>query len=998
MSLDLKTLIADSPATDAETLYRGLGYFWTDVFGAGRGNHNREAVKGYAYSISEEVIQQYMRLLEILNSYSVDSVPVYSQEKWYPIRLLRSQKNRVPLLFNYENFATFGPQADGLFATRTFKVGEPKTPKSFIAGYPLPANVAELGIITDRIFDPQHLLTSGEDFIIKDNFLYFLKDPFLLTDVPTNPTIALNENVESDAEIVLWGYHAKVDKEYLFKAFGYLVELHMKSDDFYKNILGAAIHAHSGGLTIDRILEITCAFFEVPICKRVGEIVIQTITSEEKTKIITNQSVYTIPAFFQAPAVNTVLVLGKPVSPILEYFDAVAKSKWYTEDGNLNQLHIPKHFFSENLGKGLTVNRLSTFRIEQSSNVNNFQFPFIGDSKDVEAYHNFLKRGCSSNSEACALANIISVLKSKHIAPNVTVTFPGNNEVQFPAGTVLEIGRKVKFSDAVPLDPEITYFVKTFDSTNARATLSITSAGNAALHVFNTPTIQTPPASCSFPKDLNFREFLFEELFKSNYAVIDLNLTLLSAVPFTEGGAAFTKARRIFYNKLTNFSKFFNTIQGLIPKHIFLLFNISAGFEIDHVNLFSGEHENRTGRHLQGYLNYLTQDREDMVVANKKILNFFATLTFEGNHYFSIGDKVHVTGVDSTFDGFYEITEKTDTSISYAKPSTLDVVEVGVIGGKVNFQKTETLVTRLIAVGIHPFSVTHKEFSGGNLATLTVALPSGLSSHNFQKGSTVLITEVHPLFNGTYTVNADPPDSTSFTFSKTVTQALTHRKLLFAVPTSTLELTTANSHNLSSGDGVTVSGVNTVFDGTFIVQSTPTPTTFTVPLPTVNISNKALTSNEVTLTTATAHNLAVNVIVVVASVGSPFDGTHTVTATPTPTTFTYVRNHNTNVGSVASTGTVQVEAIPITASVGLVNLITSQAAAVNPVGNVVSLFGDEFVLKKPHPGGVTGGVDDSADGVGGIFIVPSVLVNGAPTNPPTPFTTSDIPTLVLMPS
>ena len=53
------------------------------------------------------------------------------------------------------------------------------------------------------------------------------------------------------------------------------------------------------------------------------------------------------------------------------------------------------------------------------------------------------------------------------------------------------------------------------------------------------------------------------------------------------------------------------------------------------------------------------------------------------------------------------------------------------------------------------------------------------------------------------------------------------------------------------------------------------------------ITNKALTSNVATLTTGTAHSLAVGDIIVVGGVDATFNGTHVVSSVPTTTTFTF---------------------------------------------------------------------------------------------------------------
>jgi hypothetical protein len=64
------------------------------------------------------------------------------------------------------------------------------------------------------------------------------------------------------------------------------------------------------------------------------------------------------------------------------------------------------------------------------------------------------------------------------------------------------------------------------------------------------------------------------------------------------------------------------------------------------------------------------------------------------------------------------------------------------------------------------------------------------------------------------------------------------------------------------------------------------------------ITNKALTSNVATLTTAATHGFAIGDIVVVASVDATFNGTYVVKAVPTTTTFTFDKT-NANVTSAA---------------------------------------------------------------------------------------------------
>jgi len=70
------------------------------------------------------------------------------------------------------------------------------------------------------------------------------------------------------------------------------------------------------------------------------------------------------------------------------------------------------------------------------------------------------------------------------------------------------------------------------------------------------------------------------------------------------------------------------------------------------------------------------------------------------------------------------------------------------------------------------------------------------------------------------------------------------------------------------------------------------------PTITNSITNKALTSNVATLTTAVVHGLCVGMEIVITGVDATFNGTYTITGVPTTTTFTYAKTA-TNVTSTA---------------------------------------------------------------------------------------------------
>ena len=140
-----------------------------------------------------------------------------------------------------------------------------------------------------------------------------------------------------------------------------------------------------------------------------------------------------------------------------------------------------------------------------------------------------------------------------------------------------------------------------------------------------------------------------------------------------------------------------------------------------------------------------------------------------------------------------------------------------------------------------------------------------------------------------------------------------------ALTTNVATLTTGSTHSYAIGDVVTIAGVDTTFDGNYVVASVPTNTTFTYALTANNVSsasvspvgvvtrspstsgvavsNKYKKNNTVTLT-ATSHGLAVHDWIYVTIGDSTIDGIREVTGIPSANTFTFIASGN----DISSTG------------------------------------------------------------------------------------------------
>lgn len=179
---------------------------------------------------------------------------------------------------------------------------------------------------------------------------------------------------------------------------------------------------------------------------------------------------------------------------------------------------------------------------------------------------------------------------------------------------------------------------------------------------------------------------------------------------------------------------------------------------------------------------------------------------------------------------------------------------------------------------------------------------------------------------------------TRFTNSSKVIATVTNK----ALTTNVATITTAAAHGFAIGMNVTIAGVDAVFNGTYPIASTPSGTTFTyartnanvtsaaatgtatvprIAAVTATVTNKALTSNVVTLTTAGNHGLFVGDTVVVSIGDTTFDGTFTVTGVPTATTLTYAKAAA-NVTSAATSGTVATDLSLVERAKALFNAAT----------------------------------------------------------------------------
>ena len=289
-------------------------------------------------------------------------------------------------------------------------------------------------------------------------------------------------------------------------------------------------------------------------------------------------------------------------------------------------------------------------------------------------------------------------------------------------------------------------------------------------------------------------------------------------------------------------------------------------------------------------------------VVAKKLVSNVATVFTKEAHGFVPGNSVFLKDIDSVFSGNYTVTAATATSFSFAKD-----------------RSTARTVTGAILVS--------------NIATLTTS-----EAHGFVEGEDVTIANLDQNYNGTFTITS-VPSTTTFSYSKTRTDArgISSRSMTNDVATITM----SGTHGFVANEVVAVSGmertatqvaldIDNPFNGTFVIKSLPTTSSFTYDVPRLYSSTITTTSRSSNVASITvAESIQANVgdtIVIQDLANASYNGTFTITAVLSSTTYVF-----------ASAGT---DETPIAVSPGKVSLISIRPfSAIVAGGSFDIIFG-----------------------------------------------------------
>jgi len=416
--------------TDPEVLYRSLGSFWTQIF------QDKAVLRGYTLGLAEELIQRYYELLEAVNSYSVKDIDVFHTEKWHPIIVYKSKFNTAPFVFK-TNDAVFGqqPASDIYYQNVVFQFGFPKTPSADVYLYSVGSSFKDFGIIADRVFDPKSIYINGTDVILDDGVLYFNKNIFDNPNFPKLDVITENgepatfidtQGAEQQEQVaILWAYDTHIDDNRLYYNFGYIFNLNLNNDEFFKTILKSIINLHIEGPSVSAIKDICLAFLGIKSVVNETETVSEIIEDDYFKFVITDKEVYKFDKLYEIKSAvipNTTFEKGFIFVDAVEYYDNIETPKWWKSSTVLSsKLALSQYIFLGNYTNQLVFkNTLDLITLDETGKV---IFPVEGSQTDVALFNKTIN------------ADTVNIVKLKN---EFNLINPGDSAAIIPVDFIME--------------------------------------------------------------------------------------------------------------------------------------------------------------------------------------------------------------------------------------------------------------------------------------------------------------------------------------------------------------------------------------------------------------------------------------------------------------------------------------------------------------------------------------------------------------------------------
>lgn len=261
-----------------ENLLATLGSWWADQY------TGREQVAAVVAATAEVQQQSMQDMLELLNSMSRHTVPIYHTDNWYELRLLQTGQTQVTAanVFRYDDNNAY--DSGITYDSRAVKP---------YFSHQLPSDLREVPLLLNNFIAPDLSWAHSLDYLVDAGSIIFYTNPFDDPRVLKYPVYADGRLVDYAAS--LWVYRGKWDWNTIYQQFGYILRLRMQSSQGYRDILNASYDAMLTGGAGANLLQMLSVMTGVPLTRYSNEIVTDITQDAGGQLVITDKVAYRFP-------------------------------------------------------------------------------------------------------------------------------------------------------------------------------------------------------------------------------------------------------------------------------------------------------------------------------------------------------------------------------------------------------------------------------------------------------------------------------------------------------------------------------------------------------------------------------------------------------------------------------------------------------------------------------------------------------------------------------
>lgn len=256
-----------------------LGSWWAEQYAG------KEQVAAVVAALAGTQQQSSQDMLELLDSMSRRTVPIYHTDNWYELRLSQAAQTEVTAanVLRYDDGVTY--DAGYTYDSRAVKP---------YFSHSLPPGLREVPLLMNQFISPDLLWSPQLDYKITPTTIIFYADPFADPRIRKQPVY--KDGVLIDYVAVLWVYRGQWDWGTIYQQFGYVLKLRMQSSRGYRDILNATYDAmQTGGAGVD-ILQMLSVMTGIPLTKYDGEQVLEITQDAGGQLIVTDKAAYRLPS------------------------------------------------------------------------------------------------------------------------------------------------------------------------------------------------------------------------------------------------------------------------------------------------------------------------------------------------------------------------------------------------------------------------------------------------------------------------------------------------------------------------------------------------------------------------------------------------------------------------------------------------------------------------------------------------------------------------------